>query len=70
MKYEYGTNRVILTGQTKVHGGNPVPMTLSIINSTWPTQGSNPGIHGQRPMTDCLSYGMALMNISQKENLC
>jgi hypothetical protein len=36
--------------------------TLSTINPTWTNLGSNPGLRGERPATNRLSHGKALIN--------
>ena len=36
--------------------------TLFATNSTWNGLGSNPGLRGERPATDCLSHGTAERN--------
>jgi hypothetical protein len=35
--------------------------TLSTTNPTWPDPGSNPGRRGEKPATNRLSYGAALV---------
>jgi hypothetical protein len=34
--------------------------TLFTTNPTWADPGTNPGLHSERPRTNCLSHGMAL----------
>ena len=36
--------------------------TLSTTNQTWADPKSNPGLRGERPSTNHLSYGTALLN--------
>jgi hypothetical protein len=47
-------------GKTEVLGGKTCPSaTLSTTNPTWSVVESNPGLRGERPATDRLSYGTA-----------
>jgi hypothetical protein len=58
---------MILTGlnQNTVLGDDPVNIvSLSTTKSMWTGLGSNPGLHGERLVTSCLSHGMA-----QEENI-
>jgi hypothetical protein len=47
-----------LTGESRSTRGKTCPSaTLSTTNPTWPDQGSNPGLLGERPATNRLSHG-------------
>jgi hypothetical protein len=46
-------------GNRSTQGKNRPIATLSTTNSTWTDPGSNPGLGGERPATDCLSHGTA-----------
>jgi hypothetical protein len=37
----------------------PPSATLPTTNPTWTDPGANPGLHGERPVTNDLSHGMA-----------
>jgi hypothetical protein len=55
-------------GKTEVLGENPVP--VSTTNPTWTDPGSNPGLRGERPATNRLSYGTAIFVITlRRRNL-
>jgi hypothetical protein len=48
----------------------PCPSTtLSTTNRTWPEPGSNPGHHGGKPGTNCLSYGAAMTGLSNSQTV-
>jgi hypothetical protein len=50
-----------LTGENRSTQGKTCPSaTLSTTNPTWTEPGSNPGLRGGRPATNCLSHGTAL----------
>jgi hypothetical protein len=50
-----------LTGENRSTRGKTCPSaTLSITNPTWTYPGSNPGLRGERPVTNRLSHGTAL----------
>jgi hypothetical protein len=49
-----------LTGKNRSTRGETCPnATLSTTNPTWTEPGSNPGLRGERPATNCLSHSMA-----------
>jgi hypothetical protein len=49
-----------LTGENRSTQGETCPSaTLFTINPTWTDPGSNPGLRGERPATNRLSYGTA-----------
>jgi hypothetical protein len=50
---------MIFAGETEVLGENLPSATLSTTNPTWIDPGTNPGLHGERPATNCLSHGRA-----------
>jgi hypothetical protein len=50
-------------GKTKVLGGKPTLMPLFTINLAR-TLGLNLGLHDERPLTNCLSYGIASLTLS------
>jgi hypothetical protein len=37
----------------------PVPLSLSVTNLTWTDPGANPGLCGERPVTNRLSHATA-----------
>jgi hypothetical protein len=50
------------TGENHSTRGETCPsVTLSTTNPTWTDPGSNPGLRGERPATNRLSHGMALV---------
>jgi hypothetical protein len=46
---------MILAGKIEEFGEKPAPVT----NPTWIDPGANPGLRGERPATNRLSYGTA-----------
>jgi hypothetical protein len=51
-----------LTGKTEVPGGKICPSaTLFTTNPTWTDSGSKPGLCGEKPATNRLSHGTALI---------
>jgi hypothetical protein len=53
-----------LTGENRSTREKTCPSaTFSISNPTWTDPGSNPGLRGERPATNRLSHGTALMNV-------
>jgi hypothetical protein len=50
----------IFAGETEVLGENLPSATLSTTNPTWIDPGANPGLRGERPVTNGLSHGTAL----------
>jgi hypothetical protein len=50
---------MIFAGETEVFGENLPSATLSTINPTWIEPGANPGLRGERPVTNRLSHGTA-----------
>jgi hypothetical protein len=50
---------MILTG--KELGIEPAPMPT--MNPTWTDTGANPGLRGERPATNGLSYGTSLFQL-------
>jgi hypothetical protein len=51
-----------LTGENRSDRGKTCPSaTLSTTNPTWTDPGSNPGLRGERPATNRLSHGTALV---------
>jgi hypothetical protein len=40
-------------------------VTLSTTDLIWAGMGSNPGLHGERPVTDCVSHDTALNTSSR-----
>jgi hypothetical protein len=61
------TGRVILMGKPKYSEQHPPFTTFSNINSTWTDMGLNPGMCGNRPATNHLSYGTALIPCNMVE---
>jgi hypothetical protein len=52
-----------LTGQNRSTLGKTYPsVTLSTINPTWSDPGSSPDLRGERPATNRLSHGTALVS--------
>jgi hypothetical protein len=51
----------IFARETEVLGENLPSATLSTTNPTWIDAGSNPGLRGERPATNRLSHGTALL---------
>jgi hypothetical protein len=52
----------IFTGETEELGENLPSDTLSTTNPTWIDPGANPGLRGERPATNRLSHGTALLH--------
>jgi hypothetical protein len=50
-------------GETKVLRENLPSANLSTTNPTWIDPGTNPGLRGERPATNCLSHGTAYLNL-------
>jgi hypothetical protein len=51
-----------LTGENRSTGGKTCPSaTLSTTNPTWTDRGSNPCLRGERPATNRLSHGTAII---------
>jgi hypothetical protein len=51
-----------LTGENRTTRRKTCPSaTLSTTNPTWTDPGSNPGLRGEKPATNRLSHGTALM---------
>jgi hypothetical protein len=51
-----------LTGKTRSTWGKTChSATLLTINHTWTDPGSNPTLRGDRPATNCLNHGTALL---------
>jgi hypothetical protein len=50
-------------GETEVLGENLPSATLSTTNPTWIDPAANPGLRGERPATNRLSHGTALILI-------
>jgi hypothetical protein len=65
MIYEYGERRGhdIDRGNLRTQIKTCPSATLSTTNSTWIEPGANLGIHGQRPATNRLSHGTALVKL-------
>jgi hypothetical protein len=53
---------MIFTGETEELGENLPSATLSTTNPTWKDPGANPGLHGESPATNRLSYSTAIKN--------
>jgi hypothetical protein len=51
---------MIFAGETEVLGENLPSATFSTTNPTWIDPGANPGLRGERPVTNRLSHGTAL----------
>jgi len=52
---------MVLTGDTRISRTKTCPSaTLSTTNLKWTDLGTNPGLRGEKPGTDRLSYGKAL----------
>jgi hypothetical protein len=49
-----------LTGKPTTRRKTCPSATLSTTNLTWTDPGSNPGLRGERPATNCLSHGTAI----------
>jgi hypothetical protein len=59
---EYGANGgMTFAGETEVLGENLPSVTLSTTNHTWKDPGAIPGLRGERPATNRLSHGTALV---------
>jgi hypothetical protein len=54
---------MILTGETEELRKTCPSATLSTTNPTWIDPGSNPGLCGERPATNRLSHGTALVRL-------
>jgi hypothetical protein len=53
-----------LTGENRNNLGKTCPIaTLSSTNHTWTDPGLNPGLRGERPATNCLSYDTAKLPV-------
>jgi hypothetical protein len=52
---------MIFAGETEVLGENLPSATLSTTNPTWIDPGANPGLCGERPATNRLSHGTAVV---------
>jgi len=55
---------VIILKKTTLFGENAALVPLSIINPTWFSLETNPGLHGQRPAANALSK--VLSNFQEK----
>jgi hypothetical protein len=53
----------IFAGETEVLGENLPSATLSTTNLSWIDPGANPGLRGERPATNRLSHGTAILRI-------
>jgi hypothetical protein len=53
---------MIFAGETEELGENLPSATLSTTNPTWIDPGANPGLRGERPGTNRLSHGTALLS--------
>jgi hypothetical protein len=54
---------MILTGENRRTRRKTCPSaTLSTTNPTWIDPGSNPGLRGERPVTNDLSHGTAVQD--------
>jgi hypothetical protein len=54
-----------LTGENRSTPGQTCPSaTLSTTNPTWTDPGSNPDLRGERPATNRLSHGTAMLLIT------
>jgi hypothetical protein len=54
-----------LTGENRSTRGQTCPSaTFSTTNPTWTNPGSNPGLRGERPVTNRLSYGTAFLCVT------
>jgi hypothetical protein len=51
----------IFAGETEVLGENLPSATLSTTNPTWIDPGANPGLCSERPATNRVSHGTALL---------
>jgi hypothetical protein len=58
-----------MAGETEVLKENCLSAALSTTNPTWPDLGSNLDRHGGKPVTNCLSYSMALLEYYNKSSL-
>ena len=58
-----------LTRENQSTPGTCPSATLSTINLTWTDTGSNPGLRGERPATNRLSHGTALLTASYRTNV-
>jgi hypothetical protein len=57
-----------LTGENGSTRGKTYPCaTFSTTNPTWTDPGSNPGLRGERPATNRLSHGTAIVTIRSKK---
>jgi hypothetical protein len=60
-KWVRSTGGMILTGEIRCNGRKTYQSdTLSTSNPTWTDRGSKPGLHGEKPVTNCLSHGTVL----------
>jgi hypothetical protein len=48
----------IILKETELLGGNPVLVSLSIINTTWISLEKNPDLSGERPTANRLKNGL------------
>jgi hypothetical protein len=55
---------MILTGENQIIQRQSCPSaTLHTTNPTWTDLGANPGLHGEKPAANHLSYGMDLSKL-------
>jgi hypothetical protein len=58
---------IILTGENRRNGRKTCPSaTLSTTNPTWNGPGANPGLRGEGPANNRLSYGMASIKTTKR----
>jgi hypothetical protein len=57
---ECGAVELELVGETEAFGENLPQCHFSTTNPTWPNLGWHPGHRGEKPATNCLSYGTAM----------
>jgi hypothetical protein len=58
---------MILTGENRRTQRKTCPIaTLSTTNPTWIDPGANPGLRGERPATNDLSHGTAVIRVSME----
>lgn len=64
----WSSDGMILTGKTKGQRKTCPSATLSTTKPTWTSLGANPGLLGEKPVSNCLCYGKACKSVL--ENTC
>jgi hypothetical protein len=61
---------MIMTGESQRTRRQTCPSaTLSTTNPTWTDPGTNLGLHGERPATNCLTHGMVFTHKVEREKI-